>query len=781
MAGSFDDNLVYISRLLEGILDKQSSIDPMSQSAYNKLLDNFSAQIGKLNDASNVTKAELKNIIAYFKTFVSSYDLKSTEFNKTVQQLQRSLEGRMAGGEKLNVDKLLKGLSNLFTSAVLQSIKAEERGKTGTFKNVVDNEKLQAITKDLAQRMGVQSDASANKIIEFFKEQEKKREKKQQGYIDDLVDALGRSKWIGGVLQDILILGSLMVADFFQKLGPWGRVVGGTIVAGMLATAPVIANLLLKGISKLVTQGVPALLKGLAGLLVRASTAVGGPLSMFSPGRWAMMTGAGKAASVGRLAGAAGASIALGAGSIWAGKEAVNSFKQGDKVGGGAFGVGALGLGIAAIAAVVAGIAAPVTLIAAAVGGIAVGVGLLWKNREKVMEHFKKNEKFYSKLLGIMDFLMPGFAIIRRALEWVVDNWPFGKGDTRESGLGGVTGGAVGSMLSAVDSAKGGYFSYGKMKVSKRTGAVLNLHELTQDEASEALQAYEKDKPKLFHSVYEWLDKSHASFGSHSTDAVMKQNGNVTGVLSYAGASKDIDEARAYLIAQGVPPEVANSMVQTSGKATGSNKFHKKGAGNGWFSHFNEFARATDLGGLTEAQWLSSYGGKSIFGHMQDFYASKGFKATYEKEGQGASTGPHTDLKPSSTGLPLDSIQGRNLQERLAEQKAKKEEDAKAVISAGDLLKVTNEAKYNQVQEEIQKKIFKGEIPKQQAYEKALLEEGIFKGDLPGKPWMHRDTATGALQPVVYNDGVLALSEVPGNNGFFQKLIDITCSGTGGN
>lgn len=46
---------------------------------------------------------------------------------------------------------------------------------------------------------------------------------------------------------------------------------------------------------------------------------------------------------------------------------------------------------------------------------------------------------------------------------------------------------------------------------------------------------------------------------------------------------------------------------------------------------------------------------------------------------------------------------------------------------------------------------------------------------------MHRDAATGALQPVVYNDGVLALSEVPGNNGFFQKLIDITCSGTGGN
>ena len=769
MSGSFDDNLVYISRLLEGILDQKSSIDPMSQSAYNKLLDNFSVQIGKLADASNVTKSELKNIIAYFKTFVSSYDLKSTEFNKTVQQLQRSLEGRMEGGEKLEADKLLKGLSNLFTSAVLQSIKAEERGKKGTFKNVIDNEKLQAITKDLAERMGVKSDATANKIIEFFKEQEKKREKRERGFTDDLIEGLEKSKWVGGALRDTFALIGLLGGRFMSQFGPLGRKIGAAFYVAMITAGPILTQMLMKGIGGVLKNTLPMLKEFL-----------------FPGGQ-----------NVGNMI---GAGLGL-AGAMWAGKEAKDSERRGMKgnatafkVGGAGMAAGGIALGTAAVATSVAGVAGGSAIggiaaaIAAALGPIGwtllgigaaiAGLAYLWKNHSETIKKWaKKFGDFVGKVIDFMALFNPVFA----AIKWMKDNWEHpieGIKNTFAAGVAGFKRFAGIQETKAID-------TVGGVGINKY-GGVIGLEKVDKMKASAIAEQYFAEHPEKAGRMYEKVGSKYASLGSFENDwAIRNAQGTATAAVLHAGASAELEGLWGALVSSGaMTREKAEMLKYTSGRSTKSSP-HK---GTGLNSHQNISAMVTDMAAAnswTDEEW------RQVLPIIQEYLAGLGYEAMFEGEKGGKTYfGKEFVAGLSNRHLHVQMAKGKEdwmpegvkytLNEFENQKKHEQEQKASVMAGTANLLKYANKDKYEAITAYADAQHMSDKA-RDIMYKDALKREGyeIAEG-IVGKPWM-KDGAP-VHSTVTKENGGLFFTDPTGIKSFSaEQLQQLSNGGSGGN
>jgi len=634
MADDFNDSLVYITRLLEGIMDNGVSIDPVSTSAYTKLLENFSAQVGKIGDTSRMTKDELKATIGYFKTFVASYELKSTEFNKQIMQLQRSLEGRIGAGESLETEKLLKGLSNMFTSALLQSMKAEQRGdKNGIFKKVLDNDKLSGIFKDLAERMGVKLEGVTDKLMSFFKDENKQKDKKNKSLIGDLIDGLEKSKFVGGALRDTFALVGLLGANWLTQFGQFGRILGGAFYVAMTTAGPLLINGLLKGMASIFTGSLRffgnmlgGIGKGVWGAALNASMKAGGPLAEFVTAG----TGTQKAVAAGKMA----PSLLYGAGAIWAGKEATDSWKKGNKGQAGVFGLGAGGLGVAAIAALIAGPLAPVAVIAAAVGGIAVAVGAIWKNWDKIERHYKENQVFYDKVLDFFSLFSPIVGWIRN----IIDSLPGHGGNEERQNRADV------SAQFWHGSNKKGYISSqlleGKHKIpgvnrhldpKKMTaedwaradkeqpvygpmGQILNLGRMTQRRASEVIKADIQQKGS--NSYYEIAPAGLTRQGAFRTDAFDKETG---GALVARGTVDALMKMRRHWSSKGY--DVSNVLLQggigtlgTQGVAMSPHTYT-----SGLASHFGSSGTVIDIG-------LPKYKGKTIgLNEFQQGIVNSGF------------------------------------------------------------------------------------------------------------------------------------------------------------
>lgn len=629
-SGKDDINIAYLDKLTEAVVDMTVKLDKISSSygSNGQLEQTIRKLAQEVNSGSMSLKQMLKEASATQKNIRSvEYGLEdTTKYNKTVNMFLKLLEERM-GDSKIDevlVEKITTAFENLDVSAILESEKIEQRGGKGApLKNTLDNEKLGRVNEDLARRIGLSLDTTTDKLITFFQEQEKKKEKKERGFIDDLIEGLEKSKWVGGALQDTFRLIGLLGANWLTKFGQLGRILGGAFYVAMATAGPLLVNMLLKGMGKLFTS-LPRMLSGLWGSAVKLSTNVRGPLSVFTPGRWGMMSGAGKAASVGRLAGAGLAAGALGTGAFFAGRESYRSFKQGDKVGGSAFGIGAAGLGVAAIAALIAGIAAPVTLIAAAIGGIAVGVGALWKNREKILEHYKKHKEFYTKLMTVMELIMPPLFILRKSIEWIVDHWPFGKKDKDgnknspwQAFLNMV---GLGQDKKAVEHIAG-------VGVNK-AGALLGIEKLNKMEASNVTEAYFNKYGDR--AIYEKVGSKHASLIDFENDlAIRDKSGKATAAVLYKGASENLEKMWDALVAQGMSRERAELLKYSSGRSTASSP-HQKGG-----THENVMNMVTDLAAAnwTDSEWEAAM---EVLKPMLD---EQGFQLVWEgKDASGKTT-----------------------------------------------------------------------------------------------------------------------------------------------
>lgn len=598
-SGKDDINVAYIEKLAESVANATLVLEKLSENyGSNGQLEQTLRNLAQsVNKGEMTLKQMLKEAASTQKNIRSvEYGLEdTTKYNKTVNMFLKLLEERM-GDSKIDevlVEKITTAFENLDVSAILESEKIEQRGGKGApLKNTLDNEKLGRVNEDLARRIGLSLDTTTDKLITFFQEQEKKKEKKERGFVDDLIEGLEKSKWVGGALQDTFRLIGLLGANWLTKFGQLGRIFGGAFYVAMATAGPLLVKLLLQGIGKLFTS-LPRMLgnlgKGVWNNALKTSVRAGGPLGDFAT------AGAGqKLAAGGRLAGAGLAAGALGTGAFFAGRESYRSFKQGDKVGGGAFGIGAVGLGVAAIAALVAGIAAPVTLIAAAIGGIAVGVGALWKNREKILEHYKKHKEFYNKLMTVMELIMPPLFILRKSIEWIVDHWPFGKKDKDgnknspwQAFLNMV---GLGQDKKAVEHIAG-------VGVNK-AGALLGVEKLNKMEASNVTEAYFNKYGER--SIYEKVGSKHASLIDFENDlAIRDKSGRATAAVLYKGASENLEKMWDALVAQGMSRERAELLKYSSGRSTASSP-HQKGG-----THENVMNMVTDLAAAnwTDSEW----------------------------------------------------------------------------------------------------------------------------------------------------------------------------------
>lgn len=535
------------------------------------------------NIVSNKLAMNAKEIDAAFKTAKAVADKfgRTAVFNSELEGARASVHKLAFSGANIQEDRLMIYLENFISKHISSSKKAIERGEEPTLKKV-DVKAYKPIIEEIEKKLGIKGALSGvqNKLIAFFGDLSKDSDKKRKGLVNDLIEGLASSKFIGGAINDTFKLIGLLGASWLSKFGQLGRILGGVFYVAMSTLGPTFANMIVSGLGKLISWGtkaiVGALLKGGRGIgsgIVRMSAAVDGPLGMFTPGKWGMMSTAGKAASVGRLAGAVGVAAGAGIGAAWAGKEAADSWKKGRKGNALAFGAGAGALGLGAIAALIAGALAPVTLILVGVGAAIAGIAAFWKKfgdgiTDWFKKLFKKKDEDKERDKDEKNFW-------QRFWDWLKELWPFGKNsgggppgsNSTVGNYNWVGGGTTAGLLKGKQ--KGGgdrHLDLNKMTQADwdvantlapkygKMGEIVNLGQMSQKRASEVIAADIKAKGDK--SFYELVPKELVSMGSFATDAKALDG---SGIYLARGMKDKFLDMKAKLAAQGY--DTSNTLI----------------------------------------------------------------------------------------------------------------------------------------------------------------------------------------------------------------------------
>lgn len=659
-----DINIAYLEKLTDIVSNLAMDLEKISPNyGNNGQLEKVLTELSKHVQSGDMTLKQMLKEAANTQKNIRSveYGIEDTaRYGRTINTFVKLLEAKI-GNSKLD-DVLLKkvatAFNNLDVTAILESEKIGQRGGKGApLKNVMDNEKLDKVNADLARRIGVKLDDSMSKLMTFYQEEEKKTAKRTAGFVQDLIEGLGKSKWVGGTLRDTFKLIGLLGANWLSQFGQLGKILGGAFYIAMETAGPFLVSLLLKGLGGVLGK----LVGGLGGALGRL-IGIGGTSAASAGAAGAGAAGAGAAGAsgagaVGGLAAKAGTVVArgagaigLGAGAFFAGRESINSFKEGDKVGGSAFGAGALGLGVAAIAALVAGISAPVTLIAGAIGGIAVAVGAIWKNREAILDHFKKHKDFYDRILKFIDFVNPVFGLLRSICMWWQDKYggeSAGERSNAEDSLGNKNGVVqkVANFLNVQD----------KKPVQKiegsginKAGYVTNLKSLTPMQASKVLKAYYDNYNEQATNAYDWMKVGEFYPHLYKNDAAIRDaKGNAILVPSYKGARQDLQDMNAKLSSIGLSGMALSGSMRTAGR-TGVT--HVKGS-----KHDNIMGLVNDYaaGWTDDASWFKA------FEALRPMMKEKGFDLYYEGYDSKGKRHMTNDLKKLGTS-DFQGLSGRH-------------------------------------------------------------------------------------------------------------------------
>lgn len=646
-------------------LSKTISQNAAMTKAYEDATKRFEKSEKTFEDAVKMFKAITD---AYKKVLKVDYNIDATtKANASLELFGKKLaEAVMILGDFEKYKGRFKtGIDNFFGTGVFESMRDETRGVKKNnlmFKGTLDNEKLKGIYNDFINKLGIKIDSAQYKLLSLGREMKRDAKKYMDSFGKSLLEGLEKSKWVGGALHDGLRLLGLLGAQFMSRFGQLGKVIGGAFYVAMEVAGPYIVDLFLRGLSR----ALPAILKG----------------------AWKVGSALGWGNVAGVAAGATGAYFAFKAAED-SDRKNMEGNAAAYRVGGTIMGAGAAAMGGAAvatgvstvataagasgIAAGASGIAAalgPIGLILLGIGGAVAGIAFLYKkHKEKEMEHYYGTKEYYERVIqGLNDL------------------------SKEEKAIMGLQGTAQGPT--ELSPRNDEYVEYGsgktKLKVSKRDKSILNLHELSQKEASEALKAYEAADPTGFNSVYEWVDADHANFKSFKTDAVkFDEKGNKIAVLGKKGQSRELDEFRTfmaqYLIRQGKEREeawsIANSYKLSSGKATGSNEVHTPGREDTQFkTHFDRYGRVIDVTG----DYMNDLGK----GTLKAFYENRGYKVKIEQKGEGKSTGVHAHIAPAKNVMPMAA-------QLNAEDYDKKQEAN--VIAVGNILKSVDEEKYNKI------------------------------------------------------------------------------------
>lgn len=641
MADELMDILAYITKLLEAIVQKVD-IEAYSQTLLKELQEQAKLLHG-ISENSKVTITSIKTSGKDMEDVLRSHGIGLTkEFIANNRMLTDALV-QQHKNSPLTYAQLYAARANFASSNISSSQKAEARGEKGTLKNVLDNQSIKAISEEISKKLGLEPalDNTMRKLMMFLGVTNKDNQKKQKNLMDDLVDALGKGR-LGKIGQDIFRIVGFMGARWLSQFGQFGKIMGGLFYVAMESFAPILANLLVTGMGKLITWGVTSItgaVLGLGRILVGLAANMGGPLGMFTPGKFRMLTGATQAKAIGGVAAGLGIAAVGTAGAAWAGGEAVDSWKSGKKgnatalgVGAGLMGAGALaGLASLIIPAIGGALAIPLAPIAAgvvALGAAVAGIAFWWKKTHREDKEKDKEEKSWWQ----------------NFIDWIKDHWPFGGGNKDNNNNNGPMSELPGG--GGVNRPGGKAREYdlkhskdiGGFKVAP-DGSILNFHELTQAQGAKAIEAYQKQDPESFNRVFELVDPKYVQQGSFATDKGVKKNGKFW-ALSYKGAGQDIEMARKELAP--LLGKKSESLVMSGGVASKGGPHHvPKLLRNFFKSHYNQYGEALDLVGTG---WnLDEY--YTAWQKLSELYGKKGFVVNYENP-DGTFAKSRKDMRP---------------------------------------------------------------------------------------------------------------------------------------
>lgn len=546
-SSNFDPN-AYLEKITKAI--NENNVDPISQTLAQDILKSIQFQTGIAKDQMLTDQKMLSQVTKAAELLMKRVGVGAEkggafkgDLDAIVEKLKNDINKKIFHSTELAVNSI----SNAISSHMTQTTMAESKGKKGSLTGVV-SEKTEPYLKEINSRIGGtlnkinQAQDFISRMFNWVKgdSEENRKSRKTFGY--QLLDALEKSKFIGGALRDTVRLFGLMGARWLSQFGPVGRWVGGIFYALSEVLGPFIVQGILKGMGALFAKYIPMLVLGIGkGVL---------GLGKFGWGN-----------VVGTAVGTAGA--------VWAFSEAGDSWKKGKRgqatsfgVGGTALGVGGIALGATGLATAGAasagaagtalmgagatGAGALLTSIASSLAGvasilgpigwtlIAVGAGIalftkLWKSSD---------EEGKERLKKILEFISPLYFCIRtiqRGVDWVKEH--FGGDDSRHekpSGSAGARGGKTGSTLLSDKTDSTGHLAISKMTAADwkeadtldpiygSKGEILNLGKMSQKRAAEVIRADIEKKGNK--SYYEIGDRKLVDKGQFLTDAADKDN-----------------------------------------------------------------------------------------------------------------------------------------------------------------------------------------------------------------------------------------------------------------
>lgn len=597
-----------ITKMLEAINNNFQQNNSLANNEFaQQMLDKMEKLVGAQDKltAKDIEKV-FKEIFNPFLRGVYGGNTELTNALKILKSEIKELSNKQNVSTKLFSNMLTGGTSLMYSA----SSSAIRNGSGSKFFNL-SNPKDELTAASLAKIFGEQSKTAnlltsiQDKILSFFNENKSQEKTKRRQFIDDLVDGLSKSKWIGGAIMDLFKLASFFAANWLKNFGPIGK----ALAVGIIAAAPLIGAKMASIISNAIVKGLTNVVKtGLTGLgaLFRAA---------FSEKAIAGLTRGGA------LAG--GALALAGAGAL--GSYAVNTWNEGgarNKWAGGLMGAGALGLGALGVSGLIAAIApafgatliAAIAPIAAPVAIIATGAGLI--------------VKFWPQIMNFLKSVLEWLGIIAEKDE---EGGYRGGAPTLFEGWNDDFAGEKGVKLKSQGRGKLGEKDLAAWKKANTTkaivgadGAIMNFGQMTQEQAGLEMERVRKENPTAWNELYEFIpftDKSGRVYGrkdSFGTDLISPDG---TGFYAAKGSKARLDAANAYLESKGY-----RGALEFSGAIGTAGNFARKIAsphnltGKG---HDSPYAAKYDIGQQSMASVVNARGERASVGLIDEALTSE--------------------------------------------------------------------------------------------------------------------------------------------------------------
>ena len=242
MADTFDPSGIY--EMLQMVSDQFQRNQSLSKTNYAAdVRDMIKSAVA---DYSKITEKELHKIVdILLKADRTKYGNRG-DLTEARKEFEEALI-KMSKQIKINGD-LLANFETSFKSKELMASRRYEETGIGRHAYNLQGAKYRGSAKaqEETQELSRPLENATNKILSFFKEKENKDKVNRRQFTEDLIEGLGKSKFFGGAIIDLIRLGTFFIASFLKDKGPLGK----ALAVALVAAGPVIGAAIVTGLTK---------------------------------------------------------------------------------------------------------------------------------------------------------------------------------------------------------------------------------------------------------------------------------------------------------------------------------------------------------------------------------------------------------------------------------------------------------------------------------------------------------------------------------------------------